>query len=675
MKLFNRFLTIIFSIGFIPIIPVFAFLFYYQSVGKADILRFHENMARMSAGMAEENFYQLSKRMDSLDLARITYADGKRFIGYSIEKNPEFLFLALLDPAGRQKERDGIIPLKRLFSYIDISGEEYFRRIKIQKTPIIGDFKLVANIPAALIIYPLRTGEMIYAIVDLRDFFRQIYAQKIGGGSVYFANSAGAIFSFDNFAPAINSRKLAGLFSSGSGRLDAVSDSRGEYIGAFSRILDMDLFAVTLQGRAQAFKSVNLMTSLVVFFIFSILTIFYFVALISAGNISGPINDLIEGAERISRGDFKAPVSEKNTIKEISRLVKTFNSMMREISEYHSVNLEKVMDEKEKLDLLMGVISDSIILAEFTGVPVYLNPVASEFLMAGGEDIRSERMRLKISEIVKINAKSGGKGLSFPWAKGRYYDVTVKTLKPLRSVPLVFIVVRDVTVELNIQKMKEDFFHSIAHDLRSPILNMQGYIRLLQLSGGLSPEKKKEYVEGLKEESDRIFVMLENILDMSRLESGAVKLNLKEAELGGFLEKTMARFEYLFREKEIKYEVIKPAAGGKFIADYELLERAVSNLISNACKFTDKNGIIKLKAEILAGGEAVIEVSDTGRGISRDKLGLIFDKFRSYDKNGFGLGLSIAKAVAELHKGSIRAESEEGKGSSFFIKLRGAYGK
>jgi len=224
-----------------------------------------------------------------------------------------------------------------------------------------------------------------------------------------------------------------------------------------------------------------------------------------------------------------------------------------------------------------------------------------------------------------------------------------------------------------VQKMKEDFFHSVAHDLRAPILNMQGYIKLLNQEQ-LNNDKKKEYLEGLKEESDKLFEMLESVLDMSRLESGAVKLNLSEEDLGKFLENVISRFEYILKEKEINYEVIKPYKNSKFIADYELLERAVSNLISNACKFTEKNGIIKLKGEILENGSAIIEVSDTGKGISRERQKFIFDKFKSFDKGGFGIGLSIAKAIAELHGGKIWVESEEGKGSNFFIELRGKYG-
>jgi len=300
VKIFNKFLTLIFSIGFIPIIPVFIFLFYYYSSSKEDILKFHENISYISATMVENILFDLNKRTQNIEVARSFYKDEDKCLKYILDKNPEFIFISLLDKDGKQKAREGILPLKKLFWYIDISNSlDKF----INKKIVIEDIKLIANIPSLTYIYRLENGEILYSVISIKDLFKRIYSQRIGQtGSIYLAGRDGTIFPFENKPPSVNSILLMNLFKKERGNIKKISDREKEYIGSFSKVKNIDLFILTLQSRDEAFRWINFVTFTVIFFILSLLTIFYFISLIIASNITNPINALIDGAYRVAKG-------------------------------------------------------------------------------------------------------------------------------------------------------------------------------------------------------------------------------------------------------------------------------------------------------------------------------------------------------------------------------------
>ncbi|GAB4031278.1 MAG: hypothetical protein Fur0012_08280 [Elusimicrobiota bacterium] len=662
MKILNRFLSIIFSVGFIPVLPVFIFLVYYQTSGKENILRYHQNIAAISARMAEESLSQLSLRLSNYDSQAYL---PQQLCALVMKRNPDIPFTAVLDIKGRQMASSGERALKKLFDYVDLSGSEILSRVSRSREAAIGDFRIIGDMPAAFVLYPLSDGRFLYVLVNLKETFSAVYLQKIGRtGSVYFAAPSGQIFSSDNFPPTINFSSLARELRRGKGYFKGLSDEENSYVGAFSRIGDLNLYALTLQTESEAFRETNLAASSLLFMMLLLLTVFYFVALTAAGNISLPINRLIAAAERISRNDFSRQVKPDPRIKEINTLISAFNSMMKSLHKYQDLQVEKVLREKEKMDLLAALISDGVILSDFTGEPVYWNPAAEELLKKSGETPQKS-----VSLLVKLGAWAGGKPLKLPWEKDRFYSVSVKVSPSMLEKPLIFLVVRDISAEVKIQSVKEDFFRAVAHDIRAPLLNMQGYIKLLSFY----PQERakfEEYIKGLEEESERIFRLVQSVLDMARLESGAFKLKPVEINVCEFLRKTAERFSPVLSEKSLKLE-LSCDEKLKIMVDEELISRALDNIISNACKFSFENGIIKMGA-LRENGFVIISVKDFGPGISADKLSKIFEKFTGYDSRGFGLGLSIAKAAAELHGGGVAAVSDGKSGSEFFIKLKAA---
>ena len=284
----------------------------------------------------------------------------------------------------------------------------------------------------------------------------------------------------------------------------------------------------------------------------------------------------------------------------------------------------------------------------------------------------NEAVRRRVAGLVqqKAKSKSGVVELELDGVK-KYYRVSVQTLSAKTQRPAVFMVLRDITLERKMQKMKEDFFHSVAHDLRAPLLTMQGYIKLLERE--FAPEAKQAgYVRSVKDSSDRLFKLLENILDISRMEAGQLRAELAPVNAAEFLSASAEGFRAIFEEKGVALAVETAGAEKLEIrADAPLLRRVLENLVSNAWKFTPKGG--KVTASVKKeGGVVVFAVADTGPGVPPDQLEAVFEKYKQLkqggEEAGFGLGLAISRKIAELHGGRIWAEP--GPGGKFSLEVQ-----
>lgn len=348
--------------------------------------------------------------------------------------------------------------------------------------------------------------------------------------------------------------------------------------------------------------------------------------------------------------------------------------MMREVDRYHGVQVEKVLEEKRKLELLVSLIHDAIILSDMRGELLYANNAARVLLGAeGAPPGENEPVRRKIAALVssKAESKNGVVELEQGGQK-RFYRASLQTLTLKTQDPALFMVLRDVTLERKIQQMKEDFFQSVAHDLRAPLLTMQGYIRLLEKE--FSPEARQAgYVRNVKESSDRLFKLLENILDISRMEAGQLKPDFKPVRAADFLSSSAESFRAILEDKGVALAVETAGAGNaEFPADPSLLRRVMENLLSNAWKFTPEGGKVTASARA-ENGALVFTVADTGPGIPADQLEAVFEKYKRLKsvegETGFGLGLAISRKIVELHGGKLWAEAGGGSGSRFIVSI------
>jgi len=580
VSLFNRLLAIIFGIGIIPVIPTSIFLFYYQSVAKNNVLSLYENISDMAAIVIERELENVKNDVAFAVAKHKDVKDEGKYLEGILKANPNIKFVAVLNSEGKATRTKGVLPLKRRFSR-DFSTNPVFLLAKRDGKEHMGGFEIIYDLPIVISAAPLgKSGKYLVCAAGLKDLFLKFTGKNMKiSGRIYLSDLNGNIFRLFKNTPNINPQDIKKLIENSGGRsFKSLLSSKEEYVGAFRTIKDFSIAVIALENKKLAFRGINLITSLIVFFMLAVMTMFYFSALFLSRKIMRPVLELMNGAERISNKNFKQLLAEESEFREFAALIRSFNTMMKELDRYQEMQVEKIISEKQKLDLLMSMMQDAVILADLRGVPLYMNEAAKKVV---GADVSGENLRMKIHEIGK---KAGSNTpIEFGGKERRFYRVGLELVAGKTEKPSVFIIMRDITLEHELGRMKEDFFHSVAHDIRVPLLTMQGYIKLLE--NMCKDVKTKEYLSNIKDSSKQLFEFLQNILDMSRFEAGSVRLNRSEIKISDFLEGIKDSFEVLFEEKGVALDFKK---GGDFVfkADENLLRRVMDNLLSNALKFT-----------------------------------------------------------------------------------------
>ncbi|MBI1892736.1 MAG: HAMP domain-containing histidine kinase [Candidatus Rokubacteria bacterium] len=222
------------------------------------------------------------------------------------------------------------------------------------------------------------------------------------------------------------------------------------------------------------------------------------------------------------------------------------------------------------------------------------------------------------------------------------------------------------------EALKEEFFATISHDLRNPLTSIQAAMWLLLRNGGGDPvSPKQRHLLGIvRTDAEKLLRLINQILDLSKIRSGMVELDLRLTDLGSVVESAVQELRPLAEEKGVTLRVALPDPSLKLRCDEERVQLVLVNLLSNAVKFTPPGGEVRLGIRE-AGETLVLCVEDTGVGIPADRLPHIFDRYYQAHRGrgGTGLGLATVKGFVEAHGGRVWAESEEGKGSRFSVAL------
>ena len=222
-----------------------------------------------------------------------------------------------------------------------------------------------------------------------------------------------------------------------------------------------------------------------------------------------------------------------------------------------------------------------------------------------------------------------------------------------------------------LDKMKSGFVSNVVHELRTPLTLIRGNLDNIDkgFAGEVQP-KQKEVLADVFKVVDRLARLVNNLLDLSKIESGKMQLSKKDIDIVALAEETTKGFQKLASDKKIGIKKEFPDSTVIVSVDTDKLTQVLINLIGNAIKFTNKGDIVIRIIDLQ--DEVQVEIQDTGPGMAKDEIPKIFDKFVrvvSEKKEGTGLGLPIAKDIVELHNGRIRVESDPGKGSNFIFNL------
>lgn len=250
-------------------------------------------------------------------------------------------------------------------------------------------------------------------------------------------------------------------------------------------------------------------------------------------------------------------------------------------------------------------------------------------------------------------------------------------------------IVRDITEQRQLDRMKSEFISIVSHELRTPLTAIRGSLGLVMAGVyNQKPERKRRMIEIAAQQSDRLVRLVNDILDLQRLESGSMKLTMQSCDVGDLIQQSVETMRSSADEQQIK--IIATSSSQRVWASPDAVIQTLTNLLSNAIKFSEPNHTIRVSVEenyrkaqndqarnhlLTAPAQVLVAVKDQGRGIPTDKLETIFERFHQVDasdsreKGGTGLGLAICRKIIEQHGGKIWVESVLGEGSTFYFTL------
>lgn len=682
MTVFSRLFRLFIFVIITPLFVTGVFLFYYQNHNKTEILTNYLNIAQISAKFIAQDIETVAQRFDFVnDITPLLDKNKKKVesvLDESVLSNPDFVFMAILNSSGEEIVRSANKEVSALMPKVDLSSDVSIKDISINNIALSGlDQKL--PFPFIEIVYPTKDGKYLFAVVNLFSIWDKLTSQNIGStGGIYFANINDGLLDFDRRpVPDISATVLKDALESDSHLIKNIESSDGSaFVGAFTRTVVPGTYMLVMQYKKEAYYTINLITWLIAFFILATTTLSYFAALSFSQEISEPIEKLTAAAQKISDSDFDVSLEADNAWGEFEILINTFNAMAARLSQYQAVQLDKLLDEKKKTDLLAGLMRDGVAMCTLEGNELFSNNTAAKILESDALcrnvecTIHGQIQKPLLKDLISV---PNGTIFSYDCdGKPAYFEMLVEVFRPVKEEAVAIIIFRDITSEHEVSEMKNDIFNSVAHDLRAPLLGLQAYIMIMQ-EGTLSREEQNRILESMDNSAHTLTSLVENILDVSKLERGLLIINKTDFDLMQAVQKAIDTLLPLAQSKNIYLRnEIKP--GVIIRADKNLIERVLLNLISNSIKFTDKGGISL--ACSCSGSICSVTVKDTGIGIKVDELTKIFEKYHQSDSKmkGYGLGLTIVRQIILAHNGEISAESpsEGGAEIKFTLPMEGA---
>ncbi|SEA60137.1 two-component system, OmpR family, sensor histidine kinase ResE [Thalassobacillus cyri] len=396
--------------------------------------------------------------------------------------------------------------------------------------------------------------------------------------------------------------------------------------------------------------------------------------------ITAPLIKMREGALELAKGEFntKIPIL---THDEIGELAMAFNRMGRQLK-FH---INALNQEKEQLSGILSSMADGVITINRQGEILITNPPAEQYLQAwayeeGSSEIGNKGDHLilpdKVKDIFNQVIETETEVMTEMDTQGRNWVIIMTPLYDKDYVRGAVAVLRDMTEERRLDKLRQDFIANVSHELRTPISMMQGYSEAIVDDIAESKEEKNELAQIIYEESQRMSRLVNELLDLARMEAGHITLNKERVEVRPFLERIARKFQGLAQEKGINLRLHTADELGDKCFDPDRIEQVFTNLIDNAIRHTREGGTVDIHMEYMEEG-LYAAVQDSGTGIPEEDLPFVFERFYKADKSrkrkkgktGTGLGLAIAKNIVEAHQGTVAVHSKEGTGTTFSFRL------
>jgi len=386
-----------------------------------------------------------------------------------------------------------------------------------------------------------------------------------------------------------------------------------------------------------------------------------------------PLQRLTTAAQHLASGQYTGPLTPTNQ-DEIGRLNHAFNQMAVELRR----QLVALQAERAKLGAVLGQMTDGVLIVDREGAVQLINPAAERIFQipegtALGRTLVEVSRHHQLVELWRRCLESGEQQTNtLEVGPGKQFLQGIAT--PLnQSLPgSTLLLIQDLTRLRRLETIRQDFISNVSHELRTPLAAIKALTETLQEGALEDPPAAHRFLSRMEAEIDTLSQMIQELLELSRIESGKVPLERKSLQPVQLLSPAVERMKLQAERAGLSLELECPPHLPPVSADPDRLEQVLVNLLHNAIKFTAPGGKIVVSAEP-GEGSVVFLVKDTGSGIQPKDLTRIFERFYKADRarssGGTGLGLSIARHIIEGHGGRIWAESEIGKGSTFYFTL------
>ena len=432
-------------------------------------------------------------------------------------------------------------------------------------------------------------------------------------------------------------------------------------------------------------------------------------AVFNALTITRPVKELLRGVRSVASGDFQARV-ELPMGGELGELLTGFNAMASQLEAYDEANIEELTAAQVKQQSLIATMADGAILLDATGRIVLANPTSRRLFRWEGRSLEGQELVEELPQLLSIEVHSALDALLFNSSDGE--DLRCSVGDPARTLRIVMqavrdasgeslkgiaVTIQDLTREVELNAAQSRFISNVSHELRTPLFNIKSYVETLHdLGDQLTEEEKKEFLGVANDETDRLTRLVNDVLDLSRLESGRT-VQFETMNLRPAMEQTLRTYRLNADDKSVELELDVSPDLPDVLGNWDLLLQVFDNLVGNALKFSRPGGLLSMRAyawpdtcrveapiSTMTEGPTCaltsplprlrVEIADTGYGISAQDQERIFDRFYRVENAvhtevGTGLGLSIVRGILDKHGAQVFMVSELDVGTTFWFEL------
>lgn len=443
-------------------------------------------------------------------------------------------------------------------------------------------------------------------------------------------------------------------------------DGTGEIRGAV--YIEASIEDITDQ--AQAINSIFITATSIALFVT------FIVIILVARTITAPILDMRRQTLRMGHGDFSRQVHVYST-DELGQLAMSFNELTNKL---HDTTLMRDREQK-RLRSVLTHMTDGVIATDQSGLIILMNRRAEELLGISLKHV----LRKPIVEVLKIEESNSiydlyekNEPVLLDYSEVDHQNVIEANFSAIQEddgpINGLITVLHDVTEKEKIEGERREFVANVSHELRTPLTTMKSYLEALA-DGAMNDEEIAPHFLGVTQnETDRMIRLVNDLLQLSKIDSKDYRLDMQWVELGAFLHSIVERFEMIVKDKNIYFHrhIVKQPTYAKL--DTDKLTQVLDNILSNAIKYSPSGGNVTVTL-LHQGNKARISIADEGLGIPPESQERIFERFYRVDKararnvGGTGLGLAIAREYVHAHDGEIWVHSEYNEGTTIYVTL------